>query len=537
MSLRLVAVSLSSASLLCSLTVLVAGWVFGIEWFTRLLPDAPSMKVNTAVMLSAAAIGCLAANATQRWPSRLLRDTTGILVLGISVVSLAELQPGSGVEFAEVILRDPWTVGARAGQMSAATAVCGMLIGLSLLLMLRGGVVAHWVRQILVSTLIIIVLIVAYTYLFDLRDLRFSGFFGTMSILTTFCVLNVTLALFLTGEEGVLLRQLRSDSIGGIVMRSLAVPMVLVPMALGYIIHEILLGSTIALAALTVTNSLVLFLIVLAVTRVLDSRDMERQTALRAAIEIQADAVKARRRAEEANEAKSRFLANFSHDLRTPLNAIIGMSEMIKLEMLGPVQNRQYAAYVTDIHTSGRSLLGIIDSILDLARIEADEDNQREEACDLQEIFNEIDSIARSETLRKRIRFSSGVAPEVPNLWADPVMLKRIIGNIVTNALKFTPPEGMIDIDAHLTAENELEIEILDTGPGIDQETAEKLFRPFEQGSHNPMTTDSNRGLGLGLAISRRYADLHNARLSLENRPEGGLRARLVFPPTRLLFG
>jgi|GEM_PF-1781713 len=537
MSLRLIAGILSSVSLLCSLIVLVMGWTLGNEWLTRLIPDAPSMKVNTAVMLSLAALGYLAANAVQSRRSRLLRIMTGVLVLGMSMISLAEVQFGAGFGFAEIILTDPWTGGVHAGQMSAATAVCGMLIGLALLLMFRDGVVAFWVRQLLISMLVMIALIVAYTYLFDLQDLGFSEFFGTMSIPTTFCIMSLTLALFLTGEDGLLLRQLRSDSIGGIVMRNLAVPMLLVPMVLGYVIHEVLLESAIALAALTVSSSLILFVIVLVVTRVLDGRDMERQAALRAAIEIQADAVKARRRAEDANEAKSRFLANFSHDLRTPLNAIIGMSEIIKHEMLGPVQNSRYAEYVTDIHTSGRSLLGIIDSILDLARIEADEDNLRDEACDLQEIFKEIDSIARSETLKKRIRFNSGVAPEVPNLWADPVMLKRIIGNIVTNALKFTPSEGMIDIKAHLTAENELEIEILDTGPGIDQETAEKLFRPFEQGNHDPMTTDSRRGLGLGLAISRRYADMHNARLSLENRPDGGLRATLVFPAKRLLSG
>ncbi|MDF1734004.1 MAG: HAMP domain-containing sensor histidine kinase [Minwuia sp.] len=537
MRLRLLAGVFSTISLLCSLTVLLAGWVLGNEWLTRLIPDAPSMKVNTAIMLSVAALGCLASVVDRGWQWRLLRNAAGILVIGIGALSLLDVQPGSGPGIAEAILNDPWTDGSHAGRMSAATAVCGLLIGFSLVFMQWGGDPAHWVQQILISMLVIIVLIVAYTYLFDLRDLRFSGFFGTMSILTTFCVLCVTIALFLTGREGVLLRQLRSDAVGGLVMRRLAIPMVLVPMALGYLIHRILPDSVIALAALTVSSSLVLFLIMLAVTRVLDNKDMERQAALRAAIDTQADAVRARRRAEDANEAKSRFLANFSHDLRTPLNAIIGMSELIKLEMLGPLQNRQYAEYVADIHTSGQSLLGIIDSILDLAQIEGEGESQNEEACDMREVFDEIDSIARSETLRKHIRLRSEVAPGVPNLWADPVMLKRIIGNIVANALKFTPSEGSIDICARLTSENELEVEVLDSGPGIDEETTERLFRPFEQGSRDAMIADNRRGLGLGLAICSRYADLHNARLTLENRSEGGLRARIVFPPARLRSG
>jgi len=124
MSLRLIAGILSSVSLLCSLIVLVMGWTLGNEWLTRLIPDAPSMKVNTAVMLSLAALGYLAANAVQSRRSRLLRIMTGVLVLGMSMISLAEVQFGAGFGFAEIILTDPWTGGVHAGQMSAAVLPC-----------------------------------------------------------------------------------------------------------------------------------------------------------------------------------------------------------------------------------------------------------------------------------------------------------------------------------------------------------------------------------------------------------------------------
>ena len=321
---------LGGISLFCSLSVLVAGWLFGNEWLTRLVADAPTMKANTAVMLSIAAFGILLTTFASERVSCVPRVMASVFVFLIGSLYLTEILVGASFGFSQLVVSDPWTVHGRPGQMSAATAGCGMLIAIFLVTI---KMTSRWIfvlRTGIVVILGLLILMIGHTYVFNFNNLNTSDVFGTMSILTLICVLFISSAIALVDGNGIVVRQLRSGMAGGIVMRGLFAPMLLIPIVVGYMIHEFVLERTVALAVLTATGSLVLFAIVLIISRVLDRQDVGRRNALQAAVALQEEAIQARHRAEEASEAKTRFLASFSHDLRTPLNAIIGMSELIK---------------------------------------------------------------------------------------------------------------------------------------------------------------------------------------------------------------
>ena len=153
-----------------------------------------------------------------------------------------------------------------------------------------------------------------------------------------------------------------------------------------------------------------------------------------------------RRRAEEANLAKSRFLATMSHELRTPLNAILGFSEVMKKELLGPVNNATYRDYIGDIHASGQHLLNLINEILDLSRIEAGRHELYEEPVNLVHLVEECRHLVELRARNKGITISEQYERDMPRLWADDRAVRQIALNLLSNAIKFTPTGGEITI-------------------------------------------------------------------------------------------
>ena len=241
----------------------------------------------------------------------------------------------------------------------------------------------------------------------------------------------------------------------------------------------------------------------------------------------------ARRRAEEANLAKSRFLATMSHELRTPLNAILGFSEVMKSEILGPLPNAQYREYAGDIHSSGNHLLNLINEILDLSRIEAGRYTLNEETVNLCHIAEECCDLLQLKSKKKNIRIIQQFEPNLPKLWADERGIRQIVLNLLSNAIKFTPADGKIFIKVGWTAGGGQYVAIRDTGPGIPEEEIPVVLTAFGQGSLAIKTAE--QGTGLGLPIVQALAKMHGGTFDLKSRLREGTEVTVTFPSVRVM--
>jgi PAS domain S-box-containing protein len=227
------------------------------------------------------------------------------------------------------------------------------------------------------------------------------------------------------------------------------------------------------------------------------------------------DLIDAKLKAEQANLAKSQFLANMSHELRTPLNAIIGFSEMISMQVLGPIRPERYLECAQDIQTSSRHLLGLLEEVLDTSRIEVDRYDLRVESCDIGDLVQSVVTMEAPDARKKQITLSRSVAENLPRMQLDPKAIRQALLNLVVNALKFTPAGGAIHITAALDLEGDLMLEVTDTGIGIAEADLELIFERFAQVEDSYVRRHG--GIGLGLHITRRLIDLHGGTVTVES--------------------
>ncbi|WP_457795609.1 sensor histidine kinase [Methylocystis sp. S23] len=241
----------------------------------------------------------------------------------------------------------------------------------------------------------------------------------------------------------------------------------------------------------------------------------------------------ARRRAEEANLAKSRFLATMSHELRTPLNAILGFSEVLKGELFGPHANPAYRDYSNDIHSSGQHLLMLINEILDLSRVEAGRYELKEESVSLVNIAQECRHLLTIRAQKRDIKLIESVEPSLPRIWADERAVRQVILNLLTNAIKFTPQGGQVTLKVGWTSTGGQYIAIKDTGPGIPEEEIAVVMSSFGRGALAQKNADE--GTGLGLPIVKGLVELHGGQFMLKSKVREGTDAIVIFPPQRVM--
>ena len=241
----------------------------------------------------------------------------------------------------------------------------------------------------------------------------------------------------------------------------------------------------------------------------------------------------ARRRAEEANLAKSRFLATMSHELRTPLNAILGFSEVMKNEVFGPHAYAAYREYSADIHGSGQHLLTLINEILDLSRIEAGRYELSEEAVHLGWTVSDCRHMLNLRAKAKGQNVKELVDPSLPRLWGDERALRQVVLNVLSNAIKFTPQGGEISIKVGWTSSGGQYVSIKDTGPGIPEEEIPIVMSTFGRGSLAIKTAE--QGSGLGLPIVKGLIDLHGGGFQLKSKPREGTEVIVTFPARRVI--
>jgi two-component system cell cycle sensor histidine kinase PleC len=241
----------------------------------------------------------------------------------------------------------------------------------------------------------------------------------------------------------------------------------------------------------------------------------------------------ARRRAEAANIAKSRFLAQMSHELRTPLNAILGFSEVMKAEIFGPHNVAAYKDYSGDIHNSGVHLLNLINEILDLSRIEAGRYELNEESVSLNRVVEDCHHLLKLRAGNRGITIHEMFEPDLPKLWADERAVRQICLNLLSNAIKFTPQGGEIWLKVGWTASGGQYMSVKDTGPGIPDEEIPIVLASFGQGSNSIKSAE--QGAGLGLPIAKNLIDLHGGTFTLKSKLRIGTEVVVTLPPERVM--
>jgi signal transduction histidine kinase len=230
---------------------------------------------------------------------------------------------------------------------------------------------------------------------------------------------------------------------------------------------------------------------------------------------------------EYANRMKSEFLANMSHELRTPLNGIIGFTEFLIDEKPGPLRPKQ-KEYLSDVLTSARHLLQLINDVLDLAKVEAGKMELHPETFPVRKAVEEVTAVIKGVAQKRRIALGIEVGEGLDAVTLDQHKFKQVLYNLLSNAVKFTDEGGQVDIHVRRLDPHRLEVQVLDTGIGIKPENIHRLFTEFEQLDSG--TARRFEGTGLGLALTKKIVEFQGGRIGVQSEPGKGSVFTVVLP-------
>ncbi len=245
--------------------------------------------------------------------------------------------------------------------------------------------------------------------------------------------------------------------------------------------------------------------------------------------QAEVELIEAKKKAEESDRLKSVFMANMSHEIRTPMNGILGFADLLKTPELSGESQKMYIEAIT---LSGRRMLDIINDLIDISRIEAGQTEIRKENTEIPDLIRELILFFRPEADKKGIylRSQNEIPGEISLIITDKTKVAQVITNLIKNALKFTPRDGLIEVGCRLNDDQNILIYVKDSGMGVRKELQGKIFERFRQGDG----ANINEGVGLGLAISKAYVEMLGGRIGLESEPGKGSVFYFTLPLTEL---
>ncbi len=238
---------------------------------------------------------------------------------------------------------------------------------------------------------------------------------------------------------------------------------------------------------------------------------------------------------ELASRAKSDFLALMSHELRTPLNSILGFAEIIREQMFGAVGSDRYVSYARDISESGEHLLGVVNDILDLSKVEAGRMELHEETVDLLAVIQEATTLVQERATDKGLTLRASMPQSLPFLNADERLVKQMLINLLSNAVNFTPGGGWVAVTAERSRKGGITLAVADSGIGIEPEDLPRVLMPFH--AKNEPLAQKSHGTGLGLPLVKSLIELHGGEFHIKSTPKVGTTVVLSFPRDRVIEG
>ncbi len=245
---------------------------------------------------------------------------------------------------------------------------------------------------------------------------------------------------------------------------------------------------------------------------------------------VEIELMEARSEAKVTSRVKAEFLANVSHELRTPLNAIIGFSEVISQQSYGPVGVDKYVEYAHDIHESADHLLAVVNDILDLSKIEAGRATLVLEDVEAAELADSCLRLIHGRAADARLQLRRNVEESLPRLRVDPLKVKQILINLLSNSVKFTKSGGTVTLRVASTPEGGVAFSVQDTGIGIAESDLPKAIESYGQVESGP--GQRAEGTGLGLPLAKALVELHGGELKLESSAGKGTTVTALFPPS-----
>jgi signal transduction histidine kinase len=512
--------------------VLIA-WIFDLPAVMSLEPPWLTMKANSAVCSVLVSIALLLSQSTGARRSR-IAHLLAVAVLVVAAATLCEHLFGWDLRI-EVLVhpRSPNSGVGAAGRMSPITAVDFIFLAAALLLLDVGAPADRRPSQWLALGAGITAAIALLGYFYDVTSLYKITSYSTTALPSAVAVLALSLAMLFARPEHGFMRVIAADSPTGALTRRLLPLIVVVPVVLGWLhlagLRAGLYDVSFGVVLVVICNVLLLgTLTCMTAGRLIRSELLQQRARLEAEeMRSRALALEAENgRVREITRLKSVSVAKMSHELRTPLNAIIGFAALMRKDSSGTL-SPEYQEYMDDILTSSRHLLQLIDEALDMAKVEGGRIELRPVVVDLKAISREVADVVRTLAAAKRLRVDVSVDPHVTTAVTDPLRLKQILYNYLSNAIKFTPEGGRVSLRVTSEGPDWFRLDVKDTGIGIPSEHFDKLFLEFQRLDGG---TKNQAGTGLGLALTRQIVEAQGGRVEVQSAPGNGSIFSAVLP-------